>query len=359
LSSYIITLYCPYDLQEFTVKVDAVTEELAKKKVIGKTVTCPSGDEFEVEEHYIVSVYPYKPFPAPAYKLMPEERVKEAKWLKGAIVEEPLPLGARPKGSPKLATIVRNGLATLIYEQPVESKAIQFKERYPAFTMKVRGVERRFGPYNPGDIVALPIKKAKELVEAGFAEWAYPYPEYKWKIKYVRHVFTKFFEEARRMSRAGKICEAVYYLIQYSPGITVRMIADILERGYWTVYRCVAELMHPHQLKKLSSEVAEQAKLEKWTADQLGTVKKMIMEQEKKPVKPKVVVGPLWRGQITLYPVKRKTEEELLAELKRILTLEGYPTLTPEEEQELKKQLQQYREEKLKESIMFWLAQEK
>jgi len=364
---YSVYVYCPVceTFTEFPVDIEAPTEELAKKKIIGMEVTCPKGHTFKIEPIFITRIYPKKPIPTPPYKLMPEESVKEADWLRGAIVEEPLPLGAHPKGSPKLATIIKNALTTLIYEQPIESRAIRFKEYYAPFTIKIRGKEVKYGPFKTGDVVVLPIETAKKIVAAGFAEWAYPYPEYKWSIKYPRHVFTKFFEEARRMSKAGKICEAAYYLIQHCPGVTVRMVADVLERGYWTIYRCIAGMIHPGELKKFSEEVKEQAKLEKWSPSELSETEKAIsqlryvFEKEKKPSKPpKVLLGRKWRGQYTLYPVIHKTEDELLAELKRILTLEGYPKMTPEEEEEMRKQLHRYEEEKLKESIMYWLSKE-
>lgn len=360
---YYVYLYCPYSsrFEEFSVAIEAPTEELAKKKVIGKTVTC-AGHEFDVEEQFITHIYPAQLFPKPTYKLMPEKRVKEARFLKGAIVDEPLPLGARVKGGPKLATTLKNSVTTLIYEQPIESKAIQFLENYDAFTVKVRGKKVTYGPYFRGDIVYLPVKKAEELVKAEFARWAYPYPEYKWQIRYRRDIFTKFYEEARRMSRAGKIKEATLYLITYCPGVTVRMIADILKRGYWTIYRIVATFVHPRYLEQLSKEVTEQAKLEEWSEGQLEETEKAIthlrylFEKEKKPPTPKVVIGPLWRGQATLYPIKHKTEKELLAELRRILTLERYKP-TEDEWREMEKQMKRQTEAWLKQSILYYLGE--
>lgn len=758
---YIVYVYCPLcpRFEEFSVRVEAPTEELAKKKVIGKTVTCKrAGHSFEVEEQFITRIYPAKTITPPPYKLMPEEKVKEAKWLRGSVVDEPLPLGAKPKGSPKLATVIKNALTTIIYSQPVESKAIQFLKSHVETRCRdckyvtPHRVDKcpRCGSanvevktYSPGDIIHYkPLKRAETLVEEKKARWAYPHPEFEWRIcydretelltrdgfkkfkniafedeiatlnpstdrieyckpvtvhryrykgrmvhfqgkcydlkvtpdhlvycrlypyykykrlsgrrkfkfmraielynkycdgkfqfkrdakwdcedvtyfqlprirnftleemknlrlqalklhengfgsyrisqklkapigsvnlwiykgkkpklwdldkipinawlrffgwwitegwlnnrgykydvyigqssekhleylheiantvreiglhpcvaygeksqvtimnkqlfmylqqfgkakdkyipkwiknlpprrlkilfetmmkgdggrngklyatmskkladdfqeillkiglsgsvsrtkkglylitvarkkltpvlyktpkvvdydgfvydvtvprnhvllvrrngkicwssnSYPRHVFTKFYEQAKRMSQAGKICDAAFYLICYSPGITIRMIADILMRGYWVIYRCIAPLVSAEQLRKLGAEVEEQSKLEKWMPKEFEETIRRIELEKTVPKLPKVVLGPKWRGQYTCYPFEHKTEDELLAELKRILTLEGYPVLTPEEEEEMRAQLRRHREERLKESIMYYLGKE-
>jgi len=362
MPTFDIYMYCPFcpGFNEFPVSIEAPTEELARDKIKGRTVTCPlAGHTFEVEPFFITHVYPAKIFPAPSYKLMPEETVKESKWLKGSIVEEPLPLGAYAKGSPKLATTIKNSVVSLIYDQPVESSAIQFVENYPKFTMKVHGKDVEYGPFGKGDIVALGRKKAEELVKAGFARWAYPHPEYKWRIKYRRDVFTKFYEEARRLARMGKISEAVSYLIAHSPGVTVRMIADVLDRNYWPIYREVAKLADPTKIEALRKEVKEQAKIEAWLPEDLNETEQILREEEAKSAKlPQIVFGPLWRGQVTLYPLKHKTETELLTELKRILTLEGYPTMSTEEEQLMREQLKKVSEQQQKQNILYWLSRE-
>jgi hypothetical protein len=130
------------------------------------------------------------------------------------------------------------------------------------------------------------------------------------------------------------------------PGITVRMIADILEIGYWTAYRAAKSWMAPEAAKILEKEAEETATLEKWLPEQITQVKEQAPTKE-----PKIVAGPLWRGQITLWPYLWKKESELLEELKHILTLEGYPTLTKEEEQELKKKLHEYWQAKTREKL--------
>jgi len=353
---YTVFLYCPYDpdLQEFPVTVDAPTEELARKKILGKTVTCPSGHAFEVEDFFIIRVYPSKTVPPPPYKLMPEEDVKRAKWLKPAIVEEPLPLGAKPKGSPKLAATIKNAVVTLLYEQPVESKAIQFVEYYPAFTVKRGNREITYGPYYRGDIVYLPVKKAKELVDAGFARWAYP--DYKGKVLYRFDIFTKFYEEAKRMARQRKLEEATIYLIEHAPGISLRVLADCLGAGYWTLWRIIAKYARPEEweLKKVERALSESATLERWLPKQ----KDEIVAELKKPKAPRILVGPLVRGSLTFYPAKWKTEKELLQELNRILTIERYPTLTPEEEKVMRDKIREYWETKRKENITYYFARE-
>jgi hypothetical protein len=371
-----ISIYCPYepDFSEFSIDVEAPTEELAKKKITGKTVTCPFGHTFEVEEFFVTSVYPARIFPTPPYKLMSEENVKEAKWLKGAIVEEPLPLGAHPKGSPKLATTIPDSVTTMLYQQEVESKAIRFRVPYVETRCrnpschyitphrynkcpKCGSPDVEIKEYSPNEVVYyVPIERAKLLVEEGTAEWAYPYPEYTWTIKYRRDVFTKFYEEAKRMAKARKIKEAVLYLVEFSPGITLIMIRDITGAGYWTIWRAIAEYAKPteEETKRVMSLLDKTAPLEKWTE----ASKNEIVIELKKPKDPKILIGPLWRGQLTLYPARPKTEKELLEELKRILTLEGYSAMTKEEEEEMRKQMHKYWETTRKQSILYWLSKE-
>jgi hypothetical protein len=295
MPTFLVRLYSPFTLKTFALRVEAPTAELAEKKILGKTVADPDGYQFDVEDYYIISVAPVKVLPAPPYELMPEERVKEARWLKGAIIEEPLPKDAEPSGSPKLATVIPDAIVTLIYEQEVKSRE---------------------------------------------------YPERTWKIKYRKDIFTKFYEEAKRMARQGKIEEAVRYLVEHCPGITVRMIADILEIGYWTAYRAAKSWMVPEAARMLEKEAAETATLEKWLPEQIKQVKEQPSTKE-----PKIVAGPLWRGQITLWPIRWKKETELLEELKRILTLEGYPTLSKEEEEEMRKRLHEYWQAKARERL--------
>ncbi|RLG02831.1 MAG: hypothetical protein DRN54_03915 [Thaumarchaeota archaeon] len=305
MPTYLVSLYCPYCLEVFDIEVKAPTAEHAKEKAVGMKVTCPKcGEEFEIQENFLISAYPLKiPRLVLPYKPLPEEKAKELKWLKGAIVEEPLPIGAKPVGSPRLVTTIPDQLTTLIYEQEVKSPE---------------------------------------------------YPEKTWKIKYTRSIYTKFLEEARRMARANKIPEAVLYLVEHCPGITVRQIADVLGIGYWTAYREVAKQAYPtkEQEKTLEKALEEAQKHKPLAPAELEEIKKTFL----KPKPAKIIIGGLWRGQLTLYPIKPKTEEELLAELKRILDLEGYMP-TPEEWEQMKKQIEKHREAWLKSSIQWWIEQ--
>lgn len=300
-----VAVYCPFCLVQFSVNIEAPTAELARRKAVGATAVCPKGHEFELEDLWILHVYPLKTVAPPPYDLMSEEDVKEARWLKGAMFEEPLPKGSRPEGSPKLATIIPDALTSFIYRQKVTSKE---------------------------------------------------YPEYTGWIQYRRDIFTKFYEEAKRMRRTHKIEEAVLYLIEHCPGITIRMISDALGIGYWTAWRAVAKLARPEEeeLKRMKPLLDETASLERWTTSQ----KEEVAAELARPKEPKAVVGPLWRGELTLYPIRPKSEEELLEELRRILTLEGYPKMTPEEEEETAKAVHRYWQLKKRERLTAFFAQE-
>jgi len=355
---YAVCIYCPLCVRDFYITVEAPTAELAKKKAVGREVTCPVGHSFTVEKDFIINVYPIKTFPLPPYKVMSEEEVKGAKWLKPAIPpEEPLPIGARPVGMPKfVGEPIPNALSTFLFEQKVESKAIQFLEDYGVIKIK----EKTYGPFRRGDITAeLPLWKAKELVEAGIAKWAYPWEEYKWKVLYRFDVFTKFYEEAKRMNRAGKICEAALYMVKHAPGITVRAISQILGRGYWTVYRCIAKYLPPEQVKRISTkEVEEQATLEGYLPDEVVLMIRELKEEAEKPKAPQIVYGPKTPLGYSLYPMEYPTYEELVEELRRILTLEKY-TPTDEEWEEMKRQLEEQRRKWMKQKITYWLSEEK
>lgn len=359
MPTYVVWIYCPFCLHEFSITVDAPTPEMAKKKAVGRQVTCPADPRhiFKIEEDFIVNAYPLKTVPRPTYKVMSEEEVKRARWLRAAIPpEEPLPIGARPVGWPKfVGEPIPDALTTFLFEQKVESKAIQFLEDYGAIKIK----EKTYGPFHRGDITAeLPYWKAKELVDAGIARWAYPWQEYRWKVLYRFDVFTKFYEEAKRMSRTGKICEAALYLIRHAPGITVNAIAQILGRGYWTVYRCIAKHLPPEQVKRIAiKEVKEQAEIEQWLPDEIVTAIRELEAEAEKPKAPKVVYGPKTPLGYSLYPVEYPTYEDLVKELRRILTLEGYMP-TEDEWEEMKRQLEEQRRKWMKQKITYWLARE-
>jgi hypothetical protein len=399
MPTYLVRLYSPYTLKPFAKRIDAPTAEEAKKKVIGTVIRDPDGYEFQVEPYYIISVAPIVTFPKPPYELMDEEDVKEAEWLKGAIITEPLAKGSTPVGSPKLETEIPDSFTTIFFGQEVKSRSIRFLEDYPAFKVGIK----EYGPYRKGDVEhKLPWTKAKELCQIKFkvlksppltplidptgralkegeeviyfepehlawaklqtlkgnlqqitepvAEWLYP--EYKTKVRYRIDIFSKFLEEAKRMRRADKIKEAVEYLITYSMGIPLDYIAQILNLGYWTAWRAVAELARPAEtlLKKIMETLDETATLEKWTKGQ----EEEIIITLKTPKEPKVGLG-YWHDKVICYPLKPLPEAALLQELKRILTLEGYPKLTPEEEAELAKQMKEYYMKKSRERLTYWI----
>jgi hypothetical protein len=398
MPTYLVKIYSGYALKTFGIRVTAPTAEMAKQKILGKVVTDPWGYEFVVEPYDIVSVTPIEVVPRPPYILMPEERAKEAEWLKGAIVpEEGLALGSEPVGPPKLETDVPDTYTTLFFSREVKSKAIRFLE-----DTKFKYMGRDY-EFKRGDITdALPWTKARELCSIKFrvlksppltplidpkgralkegeevvysdpedlawaklqvqkgnmqqitepvAEWLYP--EYKTKVKYKIDIYTKFLEEAKRMRRADKIKEAILYLIEYSQGIPMDYIPQILSIGYWTCWRAVAELARPTEvmIKKLMEQLDEAASLEKWTK---GREEEIII-QLKAPKEPKIGLG-YWHDRLICYPLKPKSWLELLAELKRILTLEGYPTLTKQEEEALAKQMKEYYEKKARERLTYWV----
>jgi hypothetical protein len=399
MPTYLVRLYSPYTLKPFAKRIDAPTAEEAKKKVVGSIIRDPDGYEFQVEPYYIISVAPITVFPKPPYELMDEEEVKEAEWLKGAIITEPLAKGSTPVGSPKLETEIPNSFTTVFFGQEVKSRSIRFLEDYPKFKVGIK----EYGPYKRGDVEhKLPWSKAKELCAVKFrvlksppltplidptgralregeevtysepehlawaklqvqkgnlqqitepvAEWLYP--EYKTKVRYKIDIFTKFLEEAKRMRRADKIKEAVEYLITYSMGIPLEYLAQILDIGYWTAWRAVAELARPTEtmLKRLMETLDETASLEKWTKGQ----EEEIILTLKTPKEPKIGLG-YWHNRVICYPLKPLPETALLNELKRILTLEGYPTLSKEEEEALEKQMREYYEKKARERLTYWL----
>jgi hypothetical protein len=398
MTTYLVRLYSPYSLKTFAKRIDALTAEDAKRKVIGTVVIDPDGYEFEVESYYIVSVAPIKATPPPPYKLMPEERVKEADWLKGAIVpEEGLAFGSEPVGPPKFETDVLNMYTTVFFSREVKSKAVRFLED-TKFKFMGRDYE-----YKRGDVEdALPWSKAKELCAVKFrvlkspllaplidpkgrslkegeeivysepeelawaklqvvkgnlqqltepvAEWLYP--EYKTRVKYKIDIYTKFLQQAKALRKADKIKEAIMYLIEHTQGIPLDYIPQILNLGYWTTWRAVAELARPTEamIKRLMEQLDEAASLEKWTKGQ----EEEIVIQLKAPKEPKIGLG-YWHDRLICYPLKPKTWLELLAELKRILSLEGYPTLSKEEEEALAKQMKEYYDKKARERLTYWV----
>lgn len=309
-AEFIVRVYSPYDLSETTIVLSAVDAETAKTKAVGRTAFDASGYEFEVEEHNIISVYPFRtaePLPYKTYPLDPTMRPPS--WLLGATLVEsrPLPIGARPVGSPELTETIKDALTTLIYQQKIRSPQ---------------------------------------------------YPEQQFHIQYTRYIFTKFVAEAQRIRQAGKIPEAVLYLINHSPGITIRMISEMLDIGYWTAYREVAKLVSPVITKKLTPEIEEQATIERWTPEQLTETKAEIEREATRAKTPKAAFGPLWRKQLTIYPIKPKTEEELLAELSRIFTLEKYfPTET--EWKHMQEAAKKQTDALLRQSIEYYLQAKK
>lgn len=311
-TSWIIRVYSPFDLSETNIVLEAASPEEARAKAVGRTATDKLSYQFEIEDHNIISVYPFKtvePLPYKTYPLDPA--AKPAPWLLGAWITEdkPLPVGSAPVGSPKLKQTIYDDLTSLIYEQSVKSKE---------------------------------------------------YPALQFHIQYRRDVFTKFLEEGRRMKKVGKIPEAVFYLISHTPGITVRMIADILEIGYWTAYREIAKLAKPtaEQTRRIIKEAEESALIENWLEKEERLVSLRTLFEEPTVDVPKIVFGPLWRKQLTIYPTRRKTEEELLAEARRVYTLNGYMP-TEEEWRKAKEAIRKQTDAVLRQSIEYYLEVKK
>lgn len=273
-------------------------QEEARKKIIGRTVTCPVGHEFDVEDYFIVGVYPSpERIPRPPYKTHPLNHAKPEGWMLGASVveERPLPIDAKPVGSPRLKKTITDAVTTLFYEQDVKS------------------VEE--------------------------------YPEVTFHIEYTRDIFTKFLSQAKRLREVDKIDEAILYLISHSPDITIQMIADALNLGYWTTYRHITGLMGREAKRVL--EEAKEAGLEAWLPE---------IEKAQRPrEEPKVVITGRWRGKMTFGPMKRLREEELLDELRRILTLELGRPPTVRELEPMKKAIRQQRRSELQQKIVSWL----
>jgi len=311
MATWLVTVYSPYDLSETNVRVEATTSEEARKAAVGRTTTDLHGNDFEIDEDHIISVYPFKPIKPVPYKTYPTDpSEKPPSWLLGADVLEdrPLPVGARPVGSPTLSEVIPNALTTVLYSQPVASPE---------------------------------------------------YPDIRLHIQYRRDIFTKFLQEAKRIKKIGKIPEAVLYLVEHAPGITVRMIADLLEIGYWTAYREVAKYARPtkDQAILVLEELSDSAKMESWLPKEeeertLGLEQLFKLPRE---APPKIVFGQLWRKQVTLYPVKHKTEDELLAEARRIYTLEGFFP-TPDEWERTKELIAKQTDAQRRQSIEFYLA---
>ncbi len=311
-TTWIIHVYSPYDLSERNITLEAAAPGEARKKAVGRTATDASGYKFEIEEHNIISVYPFKTVESLPYKTPPlDPAAKPAPWLLGAWVTEdkPLPVGSTPVGSPKLKQTIYDDITSLIYEQSVKSKQ---------------------------------------------------YPALQFHIQYRQDIFTKFLEEARRIKKVGKIPEAVLYLIEHCPGITVRMIADILEIGYWTAYREVAKLAKPtaEQIRRILKEAEESAEIERWIEKEERIVSLRTLFEEPTVDVPKVLFSSLWRKQLTIYPTRRRTEEELLAEARRIYTLNGYMP-TEEEWRKAKEAIRKQTDAVLRQKIEYYLKAKK
>jgi len=272
LPEYLIWAYCPFDFAETQVTVTAESEEEARRRIIGRVASCPNHHSFKVEEWFIISVYtvpPKPPLERPPYETPPLEK-KPPRWLMSARVveEKPLPVGAKPVGHPKLVRLKRVGeLTYLIYRQEVRSPK---------------------------------------------------YPELTFHIEFSRPFFTKFMEEAKRLKKARKIREAIYYLIEREPALPTFMIADILGLGYWTVYRHITEL--------------------------IGEGKVMVAPRR-------------WRGFIMYIPTKPRKEEDILSELMRMKTLELGRTLTSEELEVLEKAARRRRRRHLQQKILTWMGE--
>jgi len=265
LADYIVRLYCPYDLQEFTHHINAVNEEDAERQIIGETVQCPNLHSFEVEDYNIMGVAAYTPYPTPPYKLMPESEVKQKKWLRGASITEPLPLKAEP--------VPANPQAK--HAQPSTYK-VKFLLDQPPFRKK-------------GDVTELKAEEAQRLSQLGIVEllevaeyrkvnlamvrpihddlttfqWQLKvqspiYPERTWNVTFRKDIFTKFVEHAKRLASTD-IVKGLKYLIDHSPGLTVQQMADVLGTTYFPVYRGLRELLSTGQREEVEREIGELA----------------------------------------------------------------------------------------------------
>lgn len=359
LPAFIVNLYCPFDVEgTFSVTVEAATGAEALKKVVGTTRTCPRGHTFKVEPFYIVPPAYKSPerIPIPPYEVEPIDGKPVPKWLLGARMldeDRPLPKGSEPIGSPRLKSIgklVPDKFVTVLYEQDVKSRAIQFRERHPKTKTIVAGREVAIEYYNPGDIEVLPDIQAKELVKRGIADPAYP--EVTFRMEYGRDIYDVLMDEARRLFKTGASEEAVLYLIDYSPGITLQTIADILNYDYTRVSRIVAKHLSPtdYQLTGFLEEVEDEGMKGGYYAAKEA---RLTTELEAKTVprpKPRLVLGPRWRKRITVRPLKEKTEKEIIQELKRLEP--------PKRREELEQAAKRLRDSWRRETILTYLQTE-
>lgn len=302
---YLVKVYCPYCLKLTTVNIpvyappaDSEWEKYGPvKKVVGRKVTCPHGHEFTVEEEYIMSIVPSPAkVPRPPYPVGDIEAKPPPKWSLGAFLKEDVmpPTDVRPVGSPYLKRIVKNDMASFIYEQKLKSKE---------------------------------------------------YPEYVFHINYQRHIWRPFWERAINMKNTGHIREAIVYLGEHYPGFTVRNIADWLSLGYWFVHRVVVEktLYTRSQAGHAVKLLAVAAERERWPKSYVDiymskrlTLKEKTEQIIKKLTSPegkKFVLDGKWRGEWTYYPIHPKSEQELIDEARKIAreTLVPPRPLTPEE----------------------------
>jgi len=387
---YLFRLTSPYTGEIFDHVIEASSVDEAKKKILKTVVHDPKDVRltFKVEETFIIAgPYPLVGVIPTPYIPMPEEKVKEAKWLKGALGREvPLAIGSEPVGPPKLEAVKKDSLTWFVFSRPIRSKAIRFLTRYPKFEY----AGKEWGPYEPGQIEdGLTWEKAKDLVKATYEvvkplpdrpfykpgdeitvsepediEWAkkmaslgylklvlppvaeWLYPTYEDKVSYAFDIFTPIYERARSIARAGNVEDAILYLVEWSQGIPLDYLCQILGIGYYKAWRTIAEnaQLRPEEIKKIRKNFLEHATLERWMPELKEEIANKLVLPKKEP---KLIVTQ-WHDRIIVLPTKIKTTEEVLEEIKRIMaeTLKKYPVMTKEEE------------EKYRRNIRWWLTKQ-
>jgi len=315
---YHVMVYCPLcpRYTQFPIEVEAKNIEEAKEKAlytemktpegikkVPRVAYCPEGHEFTMEEIFIISVLPAPvAIPPPPYEVMKET----PKWLYGAwIVEDkPLPKGAIPIPPPYLVEERRIGhLTYFIFEMDVIS----------------------------------PL-----------------YPDIKLHMRFARPAFTKFIEYARSLARRpdrGKsIEEAVYFLIKREPGLTIWHLIAMLGLSMTEAPLVEDALIRLEKQKKIRPCMLQPYVYDLEHFEKIKTIilKEKPLVEKYMPSKAVRVKGAYFYGHTLYCPTRPMTEEEILHEIKSIMTLDKYPTLSPEEEAKI-------REAMRKKYLDYWL----
>jgi len=266
LADYIVRLYCPYCLQEFSRHVNAVNEEDARRQTLGATVQCPDElHSFEVEDYNIIGVAAYKPYPTPPYELMPESEVKQKTWLKGALIPEPLPREAEPVPANPQAKRAKPSMyiVKFLRDQP------PFRKKGDVTELKAEEAQRlsqlgivellEVAEYGKVNLTAMPpIHDGLTTFQWQLKVQSPLYPERTWNVTFRKDIFTKFVEHAKRLASTD-IVKGLKYLIDHSPGLTVQQMADVLGTTYFPVYRGLRELLSTGQREEVEREIGELA----------------------------------------------------------------------------------------------------